>query len=118
MPATIPVFLSPSFSTGMRLIYRESIDAALEIAAVGFSIAFTLLYLRGVVPACYVAAFFGSMLFALLCWRKRIFAESALHVFYVGMAIYGLLATGVDWKIVSWPPGEHVPWLLAGCLGT
>lgn len=102
----------------MPLTRRISTDTALEFTAVGFSLAYTLLYLRGVVPACYVAAFFGSMLFALLCWRKHIFAESALHVFYVGMAVYGLIATGADWQVVSWPPGEHVPWLLAGTLGT
>lgn len=102
----------------MHLIHRGSTDAALEIAAVGFSIAFTLLYLRGAVPVCYVAAFFGSVLFAILCWRKHIFAESALHVFYVGMAVYGLLATGDDWRIVSWPLAEHLPWLVTGAVAT
>lgn len=102
----------------MPLIRRISTDAALEFAAVGFSLAFTLLYLRGVVPGCYVAAFFGSTLFAILCWRKHIFAESALHGFYVGMAIYGLLATDTDWRVVSWPLADHVPWLIVGSITT
>ena len=102
----------------MPLIRRISTDTALESAAVVFSLAFTLLYLRGVVPGCYAAAFFGSLLFAILCWRKHIFAESALHVFYVGMAIYGVLVTGADWKVVSWPVDGHLPWLLAGSIGT
>lgn len=102
----------------MLLIHRISIDAALEIAAVGFSMAFTLLYLRGAVPVCYLAAFLGSVLFAILCWRKHIFAESALHVFYVGMAVYGLLATDEDWRVISWPLADHIPWLLAGGIAT
>lgn len=84
----------------------------------GLSIAFTLLYLRGAVPACYLPAFFGSVLFAILCWRKHIFAESALHVFYVGMAVYGLLATDDDWQIVSWPVANHLPWLVTGGLAS
>lgn len=102
----------------MPLIRRLSTDAALELAAVGFSLAFTLLYLRGIVPACYIAAFLGSALFSILCWRKRIFAESALHVFYVGMAVYGLLATDADWQITRWPLAEHLPWIIAGVIAT
>lgn len=102
----------------MPLIRHISTDAALELAAVGFSLAFTLLYLRGIVPACYIAALFGSFLFALLCWRKRIFAESGLHVFYVGMAVYGLLTTEADWRVVSLPLDAHLPWLLMGAVVT
>lgn len=102
----------------MPLTRRISTDLALESAAVGLSITYTLLYLRGTVPECYVAAFFGSLLFALLCWRRHIFAESALHIFYVGMAVYGLLATDADWRVVTWPLAQHVPWLLVGGAAT
>ena len=100
------------------MIRPVSIDAALELAAVGLSLAYTLMYLRGIVPGCYIAAFLGSMLFAVLCWRKHIFAESALHIFYVGMAVYGLLATEANWQITRWPLVDHLPWLLAGGIAT
>jgi nicotinamide mononucleotide transporter len=102
----------------MPLTRQRWIDLALETAAVGFSLAFTLLYLRALVPACYLAAFAGSSLFAILCWRRQIFAESALHLFYVAMAVYGLLATPPDWRSVSWPLSDHLPWLVLGGLGT
>lgn len=112
------MFSSRNLSTGTPLIRQISTDHALEIAAVCFSIAFTLLYLRNVIPQCYVAALLGSVLFTLLCWRKRIFAESALHVFYAGMAVYGFFATEADWQVSSRPLSDHLAWLFAGALGT
>ena len=83
----------------------------MEAAAVVLSLLYTLLYLRGVIPDCYYAAFGGALLFMFLCYRKKIYAESFLQLFYVGMAVYGYLNTDQDWKVIHWTFNEHIPYL-------
>jgi nicotinamide mononucleotide transporter len=47
----------------------------------------------------------GSLCFAVLCYYKKIFAESGLQLFYMVMAIYGFINMGSEWRI------EHYSWL-------
>ena len=61
----------------------------LEALAVVFSLAYTWMYLKGYLPEGYISAGLGAGLFAILCWGRKIYAESALQLFYVGMAVYG-----------------------------
>jgi nicotinamide mononucleotide transporter len=100
------------------LTLRRSISLIVEALAVILSLAYTFLYLRGAVPLAYYPAIVGSGLFVFLCWQKRIYAESVLQLFYVGLAIYGIFATEGDWKIIRWPLESHLPWLAAGALLT
>lgn len=81
-----------------------------EVLAVILSLAYTFFYIRfaasgGDISLAYIPAFFGSLLFMLLTWSKKIYAESALHLFYVFFAIYGFFGTPDDWRI------EHTTWL-------
>lgn len=43
---------------------------------------------------CWFFAFFSGLLFLILCYQKKIYAEVALQGFYVFMAIYGFLNWG------------------------
>ena len=61
----------------------------LEALAVVFSLAYTWMYLKGELPEGYIFAGLGAGLFAFLCWTRKIYAESALQFFYIGMAVYG-----------------------------
>lgn len=96
---------------------RRSIDLSLEIAATLLSVGYTWLYLRGVFPGCYLPAFVGSTLFAVLCYRRQLFAETGLHIFYVAMAVYGAIGVdGFDAKTLTL--NDHIAYIAGGTLGT
>lgn len=97
---------------------RISTDRVLEFFAVLLSLLYTWLYLREIIPQCYFAAFTGSTLFMVLCWRRKLLAESFLQLFYVGMAIYGFVNTGDDWNIKETSLSMHIPWIIAGTMTT
>ncbi len=71
----------------------------IEIAAVTFSVAYTWMYLKGYLPLAFIPAALGAGLFAYICWNKKIYAESALQVFYIGLAGLGLIGYGNDVQI-------------------
>ncbi|HIG58808.1 MAG TPA: nicotinamide riboside transporter PnuC [Flavobacteriales bacterium] len=71
----------------------------IEIAAVTFSVAYTWMYLKGYLPWAFIPAALGAGLFAYICWNKKIYAESALQVFYIGLAGLGLIGYGNDVQI-------------------
>ena len=100
------------------LLTRRSIDLGMEAAAVVLSLLYTLLYLRGAIPGCYYAAFGGALLFMFLCYRKKIYAESFLQLFYLGMAVYGYLNTDEYWEVTHWTFSEHIPYLAGSSLLT
>ncbi|MBN1238648.1 MAG: nicotinamide mononucleotide transporter [Gammaproteobacteria bacterium] len=60
----------------------------LEIAAVLFAIAYLLLVIRENV-LCWPAALIGVLLSLIVFYDAKLYMESALQVFYAGMAIYG-----------------------------
>lgn len=96
---------------------RKSTDLLLESLAVVLSILYTWLYLRGLYPLCYLPAFIGSILFAWLCYRKKIYAETFLHIFYVAMAVYG--AIGISgYQPLEINLSTHFILLLLGGVGT
>ena len=91
----------------------------LEALAVVFSLAYTWMYLKGELPEGYIFAGLGAGLFAFLCWKRKIYAESALQFFYIGMAVYGynLVSEG------GTPADQislytHAIWLSIATLGT
>ncbi|MDA1382341.1 MAG: nicotinamide riboside transporter PnuC [Bacteroidetes bacterium] len=91
----------------------------IEAFAVVFSLAYTWMYLKGVLPEGYILAGLGAGLFAYLCWERKIYAESALQVFYIGMAGYGynLISEGgttADQVTLY----THAIWLSIATLGT
>lgn len=60
----------------------------LEISAVVSSLTYTVLYTYGFV-ICWVFAILGSAIYLYLCYKKRIYAEALLQLFYVITGIYG-----------------------------
>lgn len=102
----------------MPLTRPKFFERAAEITAVLFSLAYTLLYLRETYQAAFIAAIIGSSIFTALCWKKKIYAESALHVFYVGMAVFGLLAWGKAFEPLNTSFATHAPWLITGAAAT
>ena len=101
---------SMSSSTLIKLI---------EALAVVFSLAYTWMYLKGQLPEGYILAGLGAGLFAFLCWRRKIYAESALQFFYIGMAVYGynLISEG-ETSADQLTLYTHAIWLSAAILGT
>lgn len=91
------------------------INILLEVAAVVFNLLYTLYYLRGDVW-CYFFGIIGPILFVLLCYRKKLYAEPLLQVFYIGFAIYGWLTWGGEWRQEHWPFMQHLPYMLSGVL--
>jgi nicotinamide mononucleotide transporter len=79
---------------------------------------YTVMYLQASEWAFPVAAL-GAVLFSGICWRKRMFAEAALWVFYLGYAVYGMVATHGEWPEpvhAGW--GAHAVSLLVISVGT
>ena len=60
----------------------------LEIMAVVFSLLYTLLYTYGYI-ICFLFAFLSAIFYLYICFKKQIYAESALQLFYVLTALYG-----------------------------
>ena len=60
----------------------------LEIAAVFFAVAYLLLVIRENV-LCWPAALIGVLLSLVVFYDARLYMESALQIFYAGMAVYG-----------------------------
>jgi nicotinamide mononucleotide transporter len=85
-----------------------------EIVAVVFSFLYTYLYIKGN-PWCWAFALVGSAIFMILCYQKKLLAESALQLFYVAMAVYGYVTMSDTWQTNSWGWGHH---LILIALGT
>jgi nicotinamide mononucleotide transporter len=88
----------------------------LEALAVLFSLLYTFLYLRQS-PWSYLFGGLGALLFVVLCYQRKIYAESVLQIFYIGFALYGFLNIGAEWRVISSDLTFHIPYVLAGVVG-
>jgi len=81
----------------------------IEALAVVLQLSYTALYILNH-PSCWYFALVGSALFSVLCFSASLFAESALHIFYIGMAIYGLVTAGqaTEWYKTPWSADEQL----------
>lgn len=86
-----------------------------ELLAVLFQLAYTWLYLQGS-SSCWPFAIAGSVLFAWVCLKKNIPAESLLYLFYIAMGVYGWLNTAKEWSENSWPLSYHLMLFAASVL--
>ncbi len=82
---------------------------ALEALAVVFGASYTILITYGYIW-CWPAAIVSSGIFVYLCYTKRIYAETVLHLFYVAIAIYGWLTWGAATEdgYKNWPWQNHL----------
>jgi len=90
----------------------------LEAFSVLSQLLYTWLYIQES-EYCWYFAIPGSVGFAVLCFRSNILAESLLHVFYIGMAIYGLLSVNeTNWYNEPFSLDAHLLILLFSGLVT
>lgn len=91
-----------------------------EAAAVLLAIGYLVLAI-GQNIWCWVAAFVSTGIYLVLMYQARLYMESALQVFYLGMAVYGWYSwrhgPGPDHSlpVTSWGPTQHA-WAIVAIL--
>lgn len=96
-----------------QVIAQFADTSAWELIAVLLAIAYLLLALREN-SLCWYCAFASTAIYTALFWQVSLLMESALNVYYMGMAVYGwyqwrrggVLHRGV--KIRAWPVKNHI----------
>lgn len=84
-----------------------------EIAAIVFAVAYLLLAIRQN-AWCWPMAIASTSIYVFLMAAAGLYMESALQVFYIGVAIYGWRtwlrgdATGGELPVTTWPRRNHV----------
>jgi nicotinamide mononucleotide transporter len=84
-----------------------------ELLAVVLSIAYLLLAVKEN-SLCWYAAFFSTLIFLFVFWDVSLLMESALQVYYMGMAIYGwwhwhhVKGKVATLPVSTWPLQRHV----------
>jgi len=94
----------------------------IEILTVLFSLGFLVLLIREN-KWCWLLGIISSILSIYLFYISKLYAESVLYIFYVGMGFYGWYVwdhrqRNEDFKIVKWDLQKHLPYLGAGVLLT
>jgi len=79
---------------------RLSSNLTIEILAVAFSITYTVLITYGI-NWCWPAAIIGSVLFLFLCFKKQLFAETILHLFYIATGVYGWITWETNSEFIT-----------------
>ena len=74
--------------TGEQLAENWARLSAWEMLAVGLAVAYLVLAVRQN-RWCWVAAFVSTAIFTALFWGVELLMQSALNVYYMGMAVYG-----------------------------
>lgn len=93
------------------------VDKALEAIAVVSSLGYTWMYLKGYLPEAFIFAALGAAIFTYLCYKKKIYAETALQIFYIWFAIQGYLMNQGG-EVYEWVLGDHLVWLGANAVAT
>jgi len=88
-------------------------NRVLELAAVVFSIAYTVLITYENI-LCWPAAIIASILFIYLVYGKMLIAETVLHFFYLLAAIYGWITWGTSGGFSVNSYGLNINLLLIG----
>jgi nicotinamide mononucleotide transporter len=82
-----------------------------ELIAVLFAIAYLLLAVRENI-LCWSAALVSTFIFLFIFWQVRLYMESALQIYYIGMAVYGwhqwTRSGEGDLTISSWNLKQHI----------
>lgn len=96
-----------------RILSKPRVEFAIELFAVLGSVLYTFRYLNGKADAFFFGAL-GAACFVWLCFRRKIYAESFLQLFYVGLAIYGYLNLAEDWREETIPLSLHLAAIAIG----
>ena len=93
-------------------------SSGLELVAVLLAVAYLLLAVRED-PRCWYAAFASTLIFLVLFWQVKLYMESVLQVYYLGMAVYGWYQwrqpndSQTPTSIQTWPLSRHALVMLA-----
>lgn len=89
----------------------------LETIAVLSSLLYTVLITYDIIW-CWLFSFIGVVLYLVLCYRKRLYAESFLQLFYLATTIYGFLnwGDGLSSSPTELPWEWHLGFIGAGAL--
>jgi nicotinamide mononucleotide transporter len=86
-------------------------SSLLELIAVLFAIAYLLLAVRENI-LCWPSALVSTFIFLFIFWQVRLYMESALQIYYIGMAVYGwhqwTRSGEGDLTISSWNLKHHI----------
>lgn len=98
------------FNTVWEQFLRNSL---LELTAVVFAIAYLVLAVRENI-LCWLAAGISTLIFLAIFWDVKLYMESGLQVYYLGMAAFGWhqwrLASGgsADLQVSMWSMQQHL----------
>ena len=95
-----------------EIISQLQQSSKLELAAVVFAVAYLLLAVRENI-LCWSAALISTSIFLFIFWQVKLYMESGLQIYYIGMAIYGWY----QWNkggpgegalpVSTWRPKQH-----------
>lgn len=91
----------------MAKIGNQYLWKGLELSAVLFNLLYTWLYLQQN-QWCFLFGILGPVLLLFVCFRARIYADAALQLVYIGLAVYGWWASESEWKEGFWTMGQHL----------
>lgn len=113
----MPIWISAGYPILTELAASLAAAAAAmspaEVAAVALAIIYLLLAIRQD-SLCWPAAIASSALYIWLMYEAALYMESALQIFYIGMAVYGWWSwrhgpgPGNSLPVTSWPPVFHL----------
>jgi nicotinamide mononucleotide transporter len=103
-------------TVGAQLVSAWHDTGWMELLAASLAIGYLVLAI-GQRSACWYAGFLSSVLYVWVCLGAHLYMDSALQVFYAGMAVYGYWQwrgqrTGGALDVTHWPLRRHVIALL------
>jgi nicotinamide mononucleotide transporter len=95
------------------LIEQFRQNSGFELVAVALAIAYLVLAVREHI-ACWYAAFISTAIYLVIFFDVRLYMESALQIYYLGMAIFGWYqwraprAGAPGLQVTTWPLRRHI----------
>lgn len=89
----------------------------LEVLAIILSFLYTFLYIKEL-KICFLFGFIGAAIYVYLCFKKKIYVESSLQLFYVFMAVYGWVNWSRKPNPIEFTQNEHIILLVSSVVLT
>lgn len=97
-------------------IFSNRKELILEALAVTSNLLFTFLYLNGV-KECFIFGLLGPLLLGILCFRRKLYAETFLQIIYILSTIIGLINfSNSGFTARSFSGTNHLILILAGAI--
>lgn len=97
------------------MLQNTFISRVVEALAVIFNLLFTWLYLIES-PWCFLFGVLGPLLLIVLCYQRKLYADSFLQLAYIGFAIFGYLQVAAGWQTLQLPQSNHWTLILLGLI--